>query len=296
MESKGLRYAPHSEYVKADPERGARIAKAYAAMLDDPTNPEVKAAYQAMAQETLDQFKFVLDTGLVLEFYPTDSDGNIVDPYPDGPRMATEDVINNNHLYVYPTRDGYGQDGITDADVAINPMLAESGFMFGDQPALVNDVFRAVHDFFGHIKEGVGFRADGEENAWQSHAAMYSPQARRAMTTETRGQNSWLNFGPYGDSNRNAKVEDTVFAEQKIGLLPEWVAEEGRRGGETQPPLGFESWFGDSKIVNDDGSPRIVYHGSPKNDISVFDTTGVESSKASKALGTLGAYFSKSES
>ena len=51
----------------------------------------------------------------------------------------------------------------------------------------IADKFRAVHDYFGHIKDGNGFRAGGEENAWRSHAAMYSPLARRAMTTETRG-------------------------------------------------------------------------------------------------------------
>jgi len=227
MESKGLRYAPHSEYAKADPERAVRIAAAYDMMVDDPFNPEVRASYDAMAKETLEQFQFALDAGLVVEFYPTDSDGNIVDPYPDGPRMATEDVVNNNHLYVYPTADGYGGAGIDPDAAEINPMLADSGFTFGPEPALVNDVFRAVHDYFGHVKEGVGFRADGEENAWQSHAAMYSPLARRAMTTETRGQNSWLNYGPYGGKNRSAKAEDTIFAEQKIGLLPDWVMEEG---------------------------------------------------------------------
>ena len=88
-------------------------------------------------------------------------------------------------------------------------------------------VHNCVHDYFGHIKDGVGFRADGEENAWRSHSTMYSEEGRKAMTTETRGQNSWLNYGPYGEKNRTAKSEDTVFAEQKIGLLPDWVFEEG---------------------------------------------------------------------
>ena len=29
-----------------------------------------------------------------------------------------------------------------------------------------------------------------------------------AITSETRGQNSWLNYGPYGETNRTASVED----------------------------------------------------------------------------------------
>ena len=49
------------------------------------------------------------------------------------------------------------------------------------------------------------------------------------MTTETRGQNSWVNYGPHGENNRHAKEGGTVFAPQKIGLLPEWVWKEGRK-------------------------------------------------------------------
>ena len=64
---------------------------------------------------------------------------------------------------------------------------------------LNNDLFRVVHDYFGHLKHGYGFRAAGEDNAWRAHAAMYSPEARPAMTSETRGQNSWVNYGPHGE-------------------------------------------------------------------------------------------------
>ena len=53
------------------------------------------------------------------------------------------------------------------------------------------------------------------------------------MTAETRGQNSWVNYGPYGDTNRKASGADTHYAPQKIGLLPDWVAEEGRRDPES---------------------------------------------------------------
>ncbi|HCA52233.1 MAG TPA: hypothetical protein DEP24_04525, partial [Mycobacterium sp.] len=56
---------------------------------------------------------------------------------------------------------------------------------------------------------------------------MFTGSAKGAITSETRGQNSWLNFGPYGESNRTAKVEDTVFADQKTGLMPEWTWSEG---------------------------------------------------------------------
>ncbi|UMO75972.1 large polyvalent protein [Planktothrix phage Pag-Yong1] len=228
MRSTGRDYRPPTDYARADPERGGRIAAAFDAMANDPASPLVRQAYEQMGRETLAQWQAIAATGLQVEFYPTQGE----DPYRSNPWNAHLDVARNNHLYVFPTEWGYSTDAegnpiIPDADREANPMLADTGIRWRGRPVLLNDLFRAVHDYFGHIKEGFGFRADGEENAWRSHAAMYSPLARLAMTSETRGQNSWLNFGPYAQRNQTAATEDTVFAEQKLGLMPEWVAREG---------------------------------------------------------------------
>jgi hypothetical protein len=221
MKAAGLPYNPPAKYVKVDIKRAKRIADAYDAMPHDPQNPKVKAAYAQMIKETVAQYKAMLSSGITVEFAPRG-----VDPYHSSPREMTEDVRNNNHMWVFGTRDGFGSD--VTFDPIENPMLTETDIEISGQKALANDLFRAVHDYFGHVKEGVGFRADGEENAWQAHMSMFSPLAGRALSTETRGQNSWLNYGPHGDLNRLAKTEDTLFADQKVGLLPEWVSAEGR--------------------------------------------------------------------
>ena len=70
-----------------------------------------------------------------------------------------------------------------------------------------NDMFRAVHDVFGHLGAGRGVDRHGEEAAFRKHAAMFSPLARQAMATETRGQNAAL--------HRTGSFQD-----QKVGLLP----------------------------------------------------------------------------
>lgn len=341
MAKRGLPYAQVEEYVPVVPERASRIAREYDLMEDNIGDPEVLAAYEAMVEETLEQFKAVLDTGLQLSTHTIETD-----PYGASPSLAILDVVENNHLSVLLTEGAFGTDletgeqqaapaipgnylnigmAVTDGDplteddvrravrnagLAVeefslqqsdteqtaviktdralsetelnalastlkqeavpqysdgkgvmagpkaeawgdfnpeffllpdggklseatvdNPMLRETEFEVDGNKLLVNDVFRIVHDYFGHIKNGVGFRADGEENAWQSHASMYSPLARRAMTTETRGQNSWVNYGPYGEQNRTASGAETVFAPQKMGLLPLWVSEEGHVNG-----------------------------------------------------------------
>ena len=211
---------PPTEYAKVDPNRATRIAAEYDKMKNDPQDPEVKAAYDAMIQECMGQWKAAMKTGLKVEFIPPGAP----DPYAKSPRLMTEDVRQNNHMWVFPTLSGFGTDASFDA--SHNPLLGDAGIEIGGHKLVYNDVFRIVHDFFGHVKEGNGFRADGEENAWRSHSAMFTPLARRALTSETRGQNSWVNYGPYGAVNRTADAAHTHFADQKVGIMPEWVATE----------------------------------------------------------------------
>lgn len=212
-------------FARIDPERSRRIADEYQKMKHDPSNPIVRSAYEKLSEEMMDQYNTLIEDGWTFDFYPRDNEGNVIDPYGD-PRNAIKDMKENKHLYVYPTNDGFGTSA--KFDPSENPLLGQSGQKFGEEDAMLNDIFRAVHDVFGHGMEEVGFRAQGEEHTWRSHARMFSPEARRALTTETRGQNSWLNFNPStGAKNRVAKVEDTQFADQKTGLMPKWVSEEG---------------------------------------------------------------------
>lgn len=224
MESSGLDYNPPKKYAKVDPERSKRIADAYEAMPHAPNDPLVKASYDQLAKETIAQYEAAKAAGAKFEFWDPNTQD---DPYKDSPRLAVEDLKSNHHMFVYPTLAGFGSDEATKSELSNNPLLAMTKETWNGQPVTVNDMFRAIHDYYGHAKEGFGFRADGEENAWRSHAAMFSPLARLAMTSETRGQNSWLNYGPHGEENRNARTEDTHFADQKTGVLPPWVQHEG---------------------------------------------------------------------
>lgn len=220
----GIAYNPPKQYIKVDEARAKKIADEYTKALDinhpDATpayKQKVNASYQALGKETLDQYHGLVKAGYKFEFYP---EGKA--PYAS-PWEAMKDLKENKHLYVFPTDSGFGNT----AETSSHPLLADSGIKWGSKTATLNDIFRAVHDFYGHFKEGVGFRAHGEENAWRSHSAMYSPEARGAMTTETRGQNAWVNYGPHGEKNQTAGEGDTVYADQKAALLPDWVQTEG---------------------------------------------------------------------
>lgn len=228
----GIDLKRQSEYVEVDEDRAKRIADAYEQMKHDPKNPKVKKAYKELIKQTVAQYKALVDAGYKFWFMDLNIPSNV--EYAESPYNALRDMRENKQMGVFPTTDGFGT---SDLDVEDNPLLAETGFEWSvggldgpKKPVLANDLFRAVHDAFGHGLEGAGFRARGEENAWQAHVRLFTGPAIGAITSETRGQNSWLNYGPNGETNKTAKVEDTIFADQKTGLMPEWTWTEGRAG------------------------------------------------------------------
>lgn len=210
-----------------DESRSKKMADAYEKIADSPNDPETQRGYKEMADQTVSQFKAISDAGVKVELW--DGEG---EPYKNSEEMI-KDVRDNKHMFIFSTEQGFGETPITDEQRRQNALLQDSGFKdVNGKTLLVNDLFRFVHDYFGHTKLGNSFGPVGEENAWNVHVRMYdTPLARRAMTMETRGQNSWVNFNK---DMRNAdgsikkkgdagyvSPKDRPFAEQKMGLFPE---------------------------------------------------------------------------
>lgn len=206
---------------KIDPELAKRIKDAYDALpVDDSKNPEVKAAYEKAASEIDKQFQYLTkELGIKVEFIKDD-------PYKNSDEMF-EDIIKNKRLKVFQGGEPH-------------PFLGEStrdanGFT-------ANEKLRAIHDYFGHFVNRNQFGKIGEEAAWVDHSKMFSPEAQRAISTETRGQNSWVNSsgvndeaiqkmkdgnqlikeGKITEGNKLIKEgqEQFKFAEQKVALMP----------------------------------------------------------------------------
>lgn len=228
--SKGIKTEAGEKITELDVEQSKEIADAYEAMEHNPNDPEVKEAYSALAEETLSQYKAMEEAGYEVEIYEGEGE-----PYANSTEMIA-DLKDNKHIYIFSTESGFGEGGISEQQRGENVMLGSTKHTDKNgKPLLINDVFRAVHDFFGHSERGNSFGAKGEENAWDVHARMYGDKARRAMTTETRGQNSWVNFG---NQNRNSdgsikkkgdegylSAKEKPFAEQKTGLLDKKYSE-----------------------------------------------------------------------
>lgn len=185
---------PTRTYTGIDKAKAQQIAEYYDKTPDMSLDPEVQRAYATFNQETAEQAAALLRAGYKAE--PWTKPGQ---PYKNSAEMRA-DVRDNKHIWYFRTEEGAPIHGA---------MTAEQ-----------NDTFRWVHDVFGHALRGNEFGAVGEENAWLAHSQMFSPLARKAMSTETRAQNSWVNFGPHGEFNR-ANPDKTIFAEQKAMLLPD---------------------------------------------------------------------------
>lgn len=227
----GIEEFPPHDLVNLDETRSRTIGQQFEDAPDTELNkPEVRAAYEQLAEEVLSQYQHIVaNDGMTFTY------GN--DGYNNSEAMMA-DVADNSHMQVYQTSpDSFGSKEVS----ADHPLLEGTGIFQGDYELVYNDLFRAVHDYYGHVADGNQFGGVGEERAWAKHVTMFSPEARRAMTSETRGQNSWVNYGPQmfdkdgwrGDKDhpRYILAEDRPFAVQKVFLLPDDVSTPKFEGG-----------------------------------------------------------------
>lgn len=202
---------PVSRYsrVMVDPGFNAAIGRAYQDLPE--YDPAANRSFRSFRDETMRQYEWMTGrrSGLGLDVEVTPGD-----PYATPEEMRAD--LHRGRMKVLSTRSTGGHPFLSDDE---------------------NDAFRAVHDVFGHAATGRGFDRHGEEAAWLHHSQMYSPHARPAMTTETRGQNSAFIFSLGGQD----------FPKQKIAALPQKFQDPtvtprvqqavfGRRSGGT--PLG----------------------------------------------------------
>lgn len=161
-------------------------------------------SYRQLATETKQQF----DSLPVSLSYHRNGEGN----YGSSKEML-RDIYNNKHLAVFQGGDRHEFLHEVDPQIGLT----------------TNDMFRAIHDFYGHAVHGAEFGPKGEEKAWAAHSAMFSPLAQAALTAETRGQNSYVNYTPL---NATLKAETRKLEE---------AAYDARRRGKTEQAQGFDA-------------------------------------------------------
>lgn len=176
---------PH-KVIRLNTELSKEIAEAYEKGDYITGTEEVDKSYKALIKETKQQYEFIVGKGLKVERYQGKGE-----PYSSSREML-EDIRKNNHIYFLANEEAFG-DNTTTADKNIG--LQKSGIKLADGYEMTNsELFRVVHDYFGHGVIGNGFGPIGEENATLQHLNLFSNIAKPALVFQTRGQNSWVNF------------------------------------------------------------------------------------------------------
>ena len=174
-----------------------------------PQNEDVKKSYESMKRDVERQWDYATQE-MGVQLVPTSRD-----PYKNSEEMM-KDVRENGRLYYYT-----GGDVPADHPLAaISPKTGQS----------YNNMFRAVHDLFGHATHGNQFGPAGERRAFIAHSQMMEPQTVPALAFETHAQNSWFNYGKHLRNEKGyvAKKGETgyiapamrPFPLQKANILP----------------------------------------------------------------------------
>jgi len=144
----------------------------------------VEKSYAALRKETAQQFDAMVKNGVNMSFHSGHAN------YENSVEMLRDSLL-NDHLYTFRGGDEHPYLNRLDPHYGLND----------------NEKFRAVHDYFGHGTTGGQFGRKGEEMAYAAHSQMYSPLAKIAAASETRGQNSFVNYG-----GKNAHLEADMQA------------------------------------------------------------------------------------
>jgi hypothetical protein len=175
------------ENTHVDRFRAYKTQAAYQVGQKQPESPNIRKSYNSFRNDVNKQYDFMTK--------PKEAGG-----------MGMKHEIVNEDPY-----DPHGPQGVSSMakDVEAGRIKTLATAVTGNHNFLSpeeNDRFRAVHDVFGHAATGRGFDAHGEEAAFLSHRQMFSKKALPALASETRGQNSYMNYGPGGFPKQDEKL------------------------------------------------------------------------------------------
>ena len=227
MDPKYVYFPRETEYA-IDSDFGEALAKAYDTVVAT-VDPEIEKIYfmeGGFVSQLDDQYTYLSEKlGIVFDFKKRPASG----AHYQTPEEMTEAIDNKSFLV-----DSHAGDleGVSNQD-KINGMTLLGRELPAEHPARAqgattyNDIYRAVHDVFGHARLGNSTTREGEDIAYMYHAQMFSPEARKALFLETRAQNMTQNFQlnpetgrPWG---RGVAASETVkrFPDQKASFRNE---------------------------------------------------------------------------
>ena len=143
--------------------------------------------YRQLKRETRLQYEAIVDAGIRVEPWL-----GLGQPYHDSGELV-RGVRETGTIQLFLTRSGHGPYG----GAGFHPMRESTGISVKGVELTHNDLFRVVHDVFGHVMFGHSFGPDGELQAAYCQMALLPEVAQPVVFTEQVAQTCWFFFGPH---------------------------------------------------------------------------------------------------
>jgi hypothetical protein len=177
-------------------------------------DPRIDEVYALFGRETRAQYEAICAAGFRIRPWV---DQSRPQPYSTSTEMC-DSVERTGELFVYLTAKGHGN---SPAAPSYHPIRAPSGVEIDGVPFCYNDLFRGVHDFFGHFLHRNTFGPRGEFRATRDHMQMYSEAVYPVLAAETIAQICWFFHGPHLNGRDDPPPARRPFSEQKPVLFPQ---------------------------------------------------------------------------
>jgi hypothetical protein len=189
-------------------------------------SPALGRAYATFKRESMAQYRLLAEAGLVVE--PWLGPGQ---PYRDSQQLRDE-VCRTGALRLFLTQEGHGRS----RDECFHPLREPANLRLGGAELVHNDIYRIVHDLYGHVMLGASMGPSGEFLASYCHLLMYSPGAHQVLFAEQISQICWFFYGPHlrdragklpepGDSGW-IPLHARPYPEQKVFACPPELIDE----------------------------------------------------------------------
>lgn len=177
---------------------------------------EMIESYSFLEEGLVSQLTAIKDYGIRAR--PWEKEGQ---PYRNSEEMFED--VESGFIHFFTTENTVGESSLS----GDHPMMKKVNVC--GETMVLNDVFRIVHDIFGHAACRNSFGPSGEYWAWVDHRKTLSKHSYAALWSETRGQNVWTNFGPHmrrdgilipkGDEDR-IDISQRPYPQQKVVKAP----------------------------------------------------------------------------
>ena len=189
-------------------------------------------------------------------------------------RLAAEKYVKDNVEYII----GVNRDGSEGMSAKVkNPF---SGY---------KEVIRSGFDYSGKFPETKNEALINLISEYISEMERFHPEAYPGIDRANMSLSDYIRADYIGGAEKISELakasgyDGIIYGDEYIAFNPEqikavenpgrWNIDDNRILFQPAPPEdseAFQKWFGDSKIVDDDGQPLVVYHGS-KNNFDQFD-------------------------